>query len=96
MDKKSLENEVENYLIREVERRGGKTYKFVSPGQVGVPDRIIILNGKTAFVEVKRPQGGRFSKLQKWQIEEMRRAGAIVYTAKNKEEVKRIMEEMEQ
>jgi len=95
MDKKSHENEVENYLIREVEKRGGKAYKFVSPGQIGVPDRIIILNGKTAFVELKRPQGGRFSKVQKWQIEEMRKAGATVYTAKNKEEVDRIMEEME-
>ena len=37
MDKKSHENEVENYLIREVEKRGGKAYKFVSPGQIGVP-----------------------------------------------------------
>lgn len=92
MDK---ETDVEQYLTDEVKKRGGLSYKFTSPGQIGVPDRIIILNGKTAFVELKRPKGGRFSKLQKWQIEQMRQAGALVYTAKNKEEVNRIMEEME-
>lgn len=96
MDKNTLENAVENYLTKEVERRGGITYKFESPGQKGVPDRIVILNGRTAFVETKRPKGGRFSKLQKWQIDRMRKAGAEVYTAKNKEEVDAIMEELSQ
>jgi len=94
MGKNTLENAVENYLTKEVERRGGITYKFESPGQKGVPDRIVILNGRTAFVETKRPKGGRFSKLQKWQIDRMRKAGAKVYTAKNKEEVDAIMEEL--
>ena len=31
-------------------------YKFVSPGNAGVPDRVVILQGgKSGFVELKRP-----------------------------------------
>ena len=53
------ENKVEKYLDAEVNRLGGITRKWVSPGRDGVPDRIIILNGHICFVEVKvcRRQG---------------------------------------
>ncbi len=49
------ESEVEAYLVKRVREAGGITYKFVSPGHVGVPDRIIIINGEVSFVEVKAP-----------------------------------------
>lgn len=61
-----LEKEVENYLVWHIERMGGKAYKFASPGQRGVADRIVCLpDGTTWFVEMKRPKGGRLSPLQK-------------------------------
>jgi len=48
------EAKVEKYLHAEVSKLGGTTRKFVSPGRVGVPDRIVILKGgKIWFVEVK-------------------------------------------
>ena len=35
---------------------GGKAYKFVSPGNPGVPDRICVFpGGAVVFVELKRP-----------------------------------------
>ena len=60
-----LEKEVENYLVWHVERLGGRAYKFASPGQRGVSDRIVCLpNGKTWFIELKKPKGGRLAPLQ--------------------------------
>lgn len=36
------EAKVETHLHREVEKAGGTTRKFVSPGHRGVPDRVVI------------------------------------------------------
>ena len=59
------ESEVENYLVWAVEVLGGTTWKFKSPSQRGVADRIVCMpNGETWFIELKRPKGGRLSPLQ--------------------------------
>lgn len=59
-----LEKEIEAYLIWVVARMGGQTYKFKSPTQRGVSDRIVCLpNGQTWFVELKT-KNGRLSPLQ--------------------------------
>ncbi len=59
------EAEIENYFVWTVERMGGKAYKFKSPNNRGVSDRIAALfNGSTWFVELKRPKGGKLSPLQ--------------------------------
>lgn len=59
------ESEIENYLVWTVETLGGKTYKFKSPNQRGVADRIVCMpNGETWFIELKRPKGGRLAPLQ--------------------------------
>jgi len=61
-----LEKEIERHFVWTVERAGGKTYKFKSPSQRGVSDRIACLpNGETWFVELKKPKGGRLAPLQK-------------------------------
>jgi hypothetical protein len=50
------ESFLEQRLVREVERMDGRAPKWVSPGQRGVPDRIVILpGGRTVFVEMKAP-----------------------------------------
>ena len=58
------ESEVERHFVWAVERAGGKTWKFTSPGRKGVADRIACLpDGQTWFVELKT-KGGRLSLLQ--------------------------------
>lgn len=58
------ESQIENYLKREIEKLGGLCLKFVSPGNKGVPDRIIILpNGQIIFAELKTEKG-KLSALQ--------------------------------
>jgi hypothetical protein len=59
-----MEKEIERHFVWTVERMGGVTYKFTSPGRKGVADRIACLpDGSTWFVELKT-KGGRLSKLQ--------------------------------
>jgi hypothetical protein len=60
-----LEREIEKYFVWTVERAGGRTYKFKSPTQRGVSDRLACMpDGSTWFVELKT-KGGRLSELQK-------------------------------
>lgn len=50
------EKTIEAYLRTKVQTAGGIAYKFVSPGNAGVPDRLVMFpGGKIAFVELKAP-----------------------------------------
>ena len=52
------ESELERILVEEVRKEGGKAYKWVSPGNDGVPDRIVFFpGGKIYFVELKAENG---------------------------------------
>lgn len=70
-----LEKDVEKILVAEVAKAGGRAYKWVSPGNAGVPDRIVILPGRTpVFVELKTDKG-RLTALQESQLERLRKLG---------------------
>ena len=58
-----LESRMEKRIRQKVIELGGMFVKFVSPNFAGVPDRILLLNGKIFFVELKTPKG-RLSKRQ--------------------------------
>ena len=89
-----LEKEIERRMTQTVKKRGGLCYKFVSPSNPGVPDRIIITpNGRVIFVELKT-EIGRLANIQKWQISEMRKRGADVRVAKGWPDVKALLEEI--
>ena len=48
------EKDIEKILVNGVKDVGGRAYKWVSPGNNGVPDRIVILpEGRIVFVELK-------------------------------------------
>ena len=40
------EKDIEKYLRDEIKKVGGIAYKFVSPGNSGVPDRLVLLPGR--------------------------------------------------
>ena len=76
------ESELERILVEQIRKAGGKAYKWISPGNDGVPDRIVILQeGKVFFVELKADDG-RLSAQQKIQIARMRKLGADVMVVK--------------
>lgn len=71
-----LEKDIERKLVDMVKRRGGLCLKWVCPGWAGVPDRIVLLpGGRIIFVELKRPKGGRVSKMQDWWAKKLAELG---------------------
>jgi hypothetical protein len=73
------ESSLERRLVREVDRIGGKALKWTSPGNRGVPDRIVILpNGRTVYVEMKAP-GKPLEPLQERWARILRGLGHQVY-----------------
>lgn len=51
-----LESTLEQAVRKHIRSLGGQCYKWVCPGENGVPDRICILpGGKIIFIELKRP-----------------------------------------
>lgn len=52
------EKDIERFLVNSIKKLGGVAYKFVSPGNAGVPDRLIVMpGGKIYFVEIKTEKG---------------------------------------
>lgn len=49
------EKTIETELVKEIEKIGGLCWKFTVPSTSGVPDRIILINGRAFFVETKAP-----------------------------------------
>lgn len=83
-----IEKEIEKFLVKEIKKLGGLCYKWVSPGNAGVPDRIILLpNRPVVFVELKTDKG-KLSRLQEVQIKKLRNLNASVYILHGLEEVK--------
>lgn len=81
------EKEIEIYLRDEVKKAGGKAYKFESPGNDGVPDRIVIFPGNQVyFVEVKAPNG-KVRPLQLKRMQELTQFGCKVLVINSKQGV---------
>lgn len=86
------ESELEKYFCEHVRAAGGETEKFVSVGKRGVPDRIVywqmpFSSTRVDFVELKRPRGGRYSKLQDVDIEWRSALGLRVYRLRTVAEI---------
>lgn len=89
------ESQIERRLVEGVKRLGGMCLKFVSPGTLGVPDRIIITaKGRVIFVELKA-ETGRLTKIQRYVIGEMQKRGANARVVKGIDEVKELLAEIE-
>lgn len=81
------EKEIEKKLVVGIKRLGGRAYKFVSPGNAGVPDRIVILpDQKPIFVELKT-DSGKITELQKSQCEKLIDLGQRVEVLYGEKEV---------
>lgn len=79
------EKRLETYFTKKAEENNCLQYKFTS-GVTGVPDRIMIYNGTTAFVELKA-KNGVLSERQKFIIKMMKSHGATVFVPFSKEDI---------
>ena len=81
------EKELEARFRERVKAAGGRAYKFVSPGNSGVPDRLVVLpGGRIGFVELKQ-QGRRPTKLQERQHDILRSLGCCVTVLDRPEDI---------
>lgn len=88
------EKTIEGHLREAVKRAGGRAYKWTSPGNAGVPDRIVILPGRSPiFVELKTARGV-LSTLQANQIRILREMGQDVRVIRGMVELDAFLEEM--
>lgn len=89
-----LEKDIERRMCELIKKYGGLTYKFTSPNNPGVPDRIVISpEGDVWFVELKM-LSGRMAKMQEWQKSELEKRGANVRVIHGWDEAREFVREV--
>lgn len=82
---------IEARLRDGIKKLGGRAYKFESPGNDGVPDRLVCLpGGHSLFVETKAP-GKKPRPLQVIQIKLLHQFGFMVFVADSPETVDNVL-----
>ena len=90
----NTESKIEAKLVKEVQKAGGKALKFISPGYVGDPDRLILISyGKIGFVEVKAPNE-KPRKIQLKRHKELRDLGFKIYVLDDENQIGGIINEI--
>ncbi len=81
------ERDLERKFRDAVKASGGRAYKFVSPGNDGVPDRLVVLpGGYVGFVELKQ-KGKKPSGLQEQQMGVLRGLGCFATVLDDPEDI---------
>lgn len=89
------EKVLERKLCKRVKELGGNAYKFVSPNQRGVPDRLCILpHGVTVFVELKTT-GKKPTKMQELCMAELRELGQTCVVIDSAEKIDSLMADIQ-
>jgi hypothetical protein len=89
------EKDIELMLVKAVRKRGGRAFKFISPGINGMPDRLVLIpEGKIGFVEMKAP-AKRMRPLQIKRKDELERLGFLVYCVDRPEQIGGVLDGIE-
>lgn len=81
---------IQKSIIKYLQLRGFKVYKISDRFRAGIPDLYACRDGLSCWIEVKAP-GGRLSKLQEFEIDQLRAAGITVLVAHSVEDVKAML-----
>jgi hypothetical protein len=84
---------IEAHLVKRIREAGGMCLKFVSPGNAGVPDRIVFMYGMTALVEIKAP-GKKPDKRQNIMHAKLAKHRIRVFVADSKEAVDMLVDNL--
>lgn len=92
---RTIEKDIERWLGNQLKKLGCIYMKFVSPGNDGVPDRIVVLpGGSVIFIELKATTGKLMAN-QRVQISRLRKQGAIVFVLTGKLDAKLFVDDIE-
>ena len=88
-----LESTIQKKILRYLkEHPDVYSFKAITANRKGVPDVIVCYKGKFIGLEVKRP-GGKPTKLQEHNIEQIKQSGGYAGIVYDVEDVKTILEE---
>lgn len=86
-----LEKDIEKYLIKRIKQLSGLCFKWQST-VTGVPDRIVILNEKILFVELKT-QTGKLSPRQVIVFDQIGEQGFPVHVLRSYDDIEDFIHE---
>ena len=69
-----LESKIQSRIIKRLEAQGYYVVKLILTNKNGIPDLLVLKDGRTFFVEVKRP-GEKPRPLQEYRMNELRELG---------------------
>ena len=80
----------EKFLRQHAKRLGGITLKQTT--FIGICDDLVLLpDARIVFLELKRPEGGRLSPMQKWWVNKLRELGFKAEFANTKARIKEVL-----
>lgn len=89
------ERALQQKVMAAARKRGIFAVKVEAVGRRGLPDLMLLNNGRVVFLELKHPNGsGRLSALQVVMIDEMRRHGGEVFVMHDYEEALNLLDSM--
>jgi hypothetical protein len=89
------ESILQQEIIKQAKKRGILALKVEAVGRRGLPDLLLIYNGKTVHAEIKHPNGrGRLSALQVHMIALLKDHGAQVHVINSLDEAVAMLESM--
>ena len=80
-----MESQIQSKLIRKLHEQGYLVIKLIKTNTNGIPDLIIHRDGKTAYIEVKRP-GEKPRDLQLYRMKQLQDHGIPTLTCTSVEE----------
>ena len=86
-----LEKQIEKFLVKRVVESNGITFKWISTVS-GVPDRIVFLNSKVLFVELKT-ETGKLSGRQILVFDQIGEQGFPVHILRSYEDIEEFIRE---
>ncbi len=88
------ESTIERYLVKQVAKAGGRAYKWVSPGNRGVPDRIVMLPGAVLLLAELKTRKGRLATAQRLQKKTICNMGFMFAVIRSKDDVNLVLTEL--
>lgn len=68
------EQAIQSKITKHYESKGWEVIKLMKCNKNGYPDLMLLKDGTTRFIEVKKP-GGKIAELQKYRIKQLRQQG---------------------